>query len=130
MSLEDRTTDIEWPNKSGIYKIVQVVIRDRPYLAFGSLGDLHANILRDFLTRRKISYDEVRNWERELVPALNGGEDYQVSGAGRVQVDVETCRAYFFGNSQGYKIGIDESHLERLREFTDWDVYDGEAPKE
>ena len=46
MNLEENIPNIEWPIKDGIYKVVQILIGENPYIRFGQ--NYHIDIVKKF----------------------------------------------------------------------------------
>ena len=101
---------VNWPEKSGLYVVVQLELDGEPYLRFPTNEEesFHPVILGIFLDRHGIRH--------ATPPALEVGR-YRVPGMGLANVDAEQRSASFFGNSITYRIGIDRKHLERIREL-------------
>lgn len=129
-----------WPAKNGVYKVVQVYLRNTPHLCIAATkqGALHADILRTFLELGGIPYElqvkdnhpsgVVEMGERRVtyeIPATSG-TDYQVTGAGFVKITLETRLAFFAGSSRDYRIDIDEKHLEQIQKLVpNWTLLKG-----
>lgn len=98
---------VNWPERSGEYRIIQLYLGGTPYLRFQNFSSErdHADILRRFLESHGICVD--------AVPRLRG-ERYTVSGMGKSYVHREQRRVAFYGKSIGYDLGIDPDHLEQI----------------
>lgn len=113
------TSTINWPKKSGLYKIVQLELDSRPFIIFpeNSISKKHGLILMAFLEDSGINYKK----NDDCFP-MPEGDRYKVHGMGKSDVDVEKKIATFFGNSFGYGVGINKEHLERIKKETDWEI--------
>lgn len=121
----DELPIVNWPDKSGIYKVVQLEIDDKPHLRFGEREELHAKILMNLLRNNDILYKTIgREYDMGYfeVPALRG-ERYRVYGASMAEVDFENKKVYFYGRSIGYGISFDRRHLDSIKELQpDWTI--------
>lgn len=116
--------DLAEPRSFQTRRVVQIYVDGDPYL-YGN-GGSHAETLEDFLqefkdkTGRDISepgsIEEFWNSCKEkLLPPK--AKNYQVAGMGHVELNPRKKRTLTFrGSSATYDIGIDQGHLDALRE--------------
>lgn len=107
-------THIDWPAVSGEYKVAQFYVDGLPYMRFGKLGeDFVSSIVARFA--QEISTEVKINDKK--VPVFVDERSNKVAGAGRCDLKLDEKLAEFYGVSAGYEIGINQKHLEALRQF-------------
>jgi hypothetical protein len=124
----DEIPQVNWPENSGRYKIVQLEIEGRPYLRFPEnvLQTTHPKILECLLIEFGRGYPTIRRIDRSLgeveCPALQA-DWYTVLGAGKAGINVRQRHAFFSGKSIVYDIGINSEHLASIRQIdSSWDI--------
>jgi hypothetical protein len=149
MTIEKTIKQVNWPKKSGEHKVVQLDVNGKIFLRFpnedmiidaledpstpeshmeflmGGVG--HAGILWSTLKSLKKEYSMKTGAQGYEIPN-NNGKDYKVIGMGKAKVDVENKSSSFYGKSLDYEIGIDQTHLDKIKELeSDWKIkYSGE----
>ena len=75
-------------------------------------------IIMGLLDDLKIPYSEIKSRDGGdyEIPSLKG-ERYTIFGAGKSNVDVQNREVRFYGNSLGYRIGIDQTHLKEIQKI-------------
>ncbi len=116
MEQNEALPPVNWPQKSGEYKVVQLQLDGKHYLRFrqDDWELTHNLILRNFLEAQGIEPRTFRTHTDETVPETRG-ERYIADGMGKARVNVEQKRASFYGESYDYGIGISRTHLEQIR---------------
>ncbi len=118
----ETTLKVNWPEKDGRYKVVQIYLDGEPDMIFDGLDMFHGISLFNYLLKRGITAETFMDKAGQLAPVLEG-EKYKVVGAGNGIVKVEDRSLICHGRSRGYEIGIDATHLEDLAEREiDWDI--------
>ncbi len=111
---------INWPEKSGMHKVVQFGNETASYLRFGNrpeegaFGDFHEFILERFAKEIGIKCIEMKNDIGLTIAALPDDCPYKLMGAGRCTLNYDAKTAEFIGSSRDYRIPINRSHLERI----------------
>jgi hypothetical protein len=110
-----------WPEKSGVYKIVQMEVDGKPCIRFPIEFKLnHGYIITELADLLERYFPKEMDTEGNENPSL-AWDWYKVYGAGKARIDAEEKQAALFGESKGYGIGIDLGHLERVRPLNpDW----------
>jgi len=118
-------SQVNWPDKEGLHKVIQLEIDGNPLLRFGTQGHglYHASILKQSLEKLGIKYQmiEYDSHPDGMVPMGEvrrrfsypspTGERYALVGAGYANVDLTNKIAKFEGESQDYNLGINTEHL-------------------
>ncbi|MBI4177547.1 MAG: hypothetical protein HY516_04230 [Candidatus Aenigmarchaeota archaeon] len=104
---------VNWPDKMGGFKIVQLYVDGEPYMRFGDAHGIHGHILREALDVLGIRYGTMKNRQGYDIP-LAKGEKYRASGMGHAYVVPRLKRAALSNNSLDYQIGIDVEHAKRI----------------
>ncbi len=144
MTLEKDLKTVNWPEKSGEYKIVQLYVDRKSFLRFPE-GDMvidalsdpstpeshmgflmggvgHAGILWSTLKSLGKEYFMKAGTQGYKIPNPEG-KDYKVTGMGKAKVDVENKSSSFYGKSLDYEIGIDQTHLDKIKKLeSDWKI--------
>ena len=120
---EENKSVVNWPGKSGEYKVVQLRLDGKPYLRFQSDCEIiHGAMLENFLRAQSIDYQTFRTDKDQTLPEARG-ERYVVDGMGEADVDVKRRRASFHGSSHDYGISINPKHLEEIKQLEpDWKI--------
>lgn len=118
MTIEEKVGDftrINWPQTTGIYKVVQFISEGRQCLRFHEESETvnHVDIMRSLVEDLRKLHPQAWN-DSNRVPALKS-EFYEVVGMGHAAVDAERKKAFFFGSSVGYEIEISKEHLRDIR---------------
>ncbi|VVB78684.1 Uncharacterised protein [uncultured archaeon] len=117
----DEIPVINWPDKSGEFKFVQLEVLNNLFLRFEvKRPDFHIYILRDFLTELNLPIIKTRSESgtRIIEPK---GENYLVSGMGIADVYLEEKRIDFLGKSMDYKLAVNNDHIDKINLlFPDW----------
>jgi hypothetical protein len=108
---------INFPRRSGEYKIVQIDIDGCPYLRFED-ADSHAHSVMLLALARELGEKcplvvADSGHGHNILPALHA-DWYDVRGMGWASVDVAKRTARLYGQSSDYHIGIEPKHLRRL----------------
>ncbi len=119
---------INWPEKSGEYKVVQLQMDQQNYIRFDpEYGSTHGSILMGLASKLR-RYDRLQMIDFSdstgtyQIPAPES-DWYKLVGAGKARIDLAKRRASFYGNSYNYGVGINSQHLDSMREFTpDWQI--------
>ena|SRR3989344_2521715 len=107
MSL-DKSVEVDWPEKSGYYKVVQLVLDDCLTVIFGPEILYHKDILASFLRQKNIEFNTNKGLPEPK------GDCYEAVGMG--QAIIKKPKAGFFGDSTDYELGINHEHLDRVKE--------------
>ena len=119
MSIED-TPSIILPEKSGIYKHIQVVIGGKDFIRFETEEYIHGEILEELLKKTRTEFQVLENMDGENIP-LEKGSNYELVGAGWINLDLENKEGIFYKFSRDYQKRTSEAHLERIRKkLNDW----------
>ena len=106
-----------WPNKSEMYKVVQIDSPNGPILRFG-INCIHSDILLNLAGELRLETVEDRN----SIPRFKNRE-YKIVGAGRADLSLETHFGVFNGYSSGYLLEINKEHLRRIQSLNpDWEL--------
>ena len=92
-------------------KAIQIYLRNVPYLAVGSTGYKHHDILLKFLIDNQIAFKEKRLIGPDFGPEPIG-QDYKLVGAGMAIFHADKIR--LIGQSGGYRIKPDETHAREI----------------
>ena len=113
-------TLVEWPERDVVYKIVQFVVDDKPYLRFSNHGEeYHKNIVISFAKEIGVEPREVVKKSTTLY-LLPKEERFKITGMGRCELKMMAGkrRAVFYGRSTDYLLagidGIDQRHLDLI----------------
>ena len=102
--------NVNWPEKGGIYKVVQFMIDETPYIRFWheiERGN-HASIVKKFIDEKELGHrEDVSGPSKRYY--FTDEERHQIIGAG--WCDLKGKKAEFFGASTDYEIIVDEGHL-------------------
>ncbi|MCD4760248.1 hypothetical protein K8R33_05180 [archaeon] len=115
---DEEIPQVNLPEESGLYKVIQIEEANSgtAYLRFSKRRnqscERHSEILSDFAD--EVSIDLVVEGRSDS-PKFPENSSYRLVGAGVCQHDALYSRGYFWGDSSGYEIGIDEEHLGSLR---------------
>nr|MBI4156126.1 hypothetical protein [Candidatus Woesearchaeota archaeon] len=117
---------VNWPEKSGGYKVVQFDSDEYPYLRFSikskEFTDFHQFILERFAREIGVECTKISGLYG-LIPALPTNVPYRMIGAGICDLNLEKHIATFGGNSRDYTIGINQDHLQRfMMKFPEWQI--------
>ena len=124
MALEGKIPKVNWPDRSGTYKIIQLELDGTKYLRFpkDSLEFMHYAILKNFLEEQKVGYNLIQADQgggREIPSPI--GERYKIVGMGKSEINLQDKTSRFYDISMDYKIGINEEHLESIKkDFPEW----------
>jgi hypothetical protein len=109
--------DLETMVEGETYKMLQLMIDNKPKILFGLTSSYHSQILEAYLLEIGVSF---RKTEIEATP-LPGpaplGETYKLMGAGRAVKTESFLKLY--GESIGYRIRPSVSHGKELRQILD-----------
>ncbi len=127
--IDDKTFEISelmnWPEEDGNYKVVQLYMKEIPYLIFDNEEICHKDILQNFLDKHKTSYKIIETLDGPG-PGL-GGPEYRVAGMGKAAINPKNKYASFFGGSFGYaqfNLSIDPDHLDLfVKHKSDWTIH-------
>ncbi len=117
MTINDKLAEaaLDWPDISGDYKVLQIMIKGEERLAHGPETFPHSIVLASILKKCGIEYKA----SRENMPAASG-DDYQLFGAGKMNLIIIRSRniyiARFSGQSDEYGLRLNIRHLEMLTE--------------
>jgi len=113
---------VVWPRDGG-WKVVQLYLDGKPYLRFAeTVVGWHASILERFLVSNNIEYKK-KEISFDYSRPEQESERYKATGMGEAKIDNVLKKASFFGRSIAYKIGIDQNHLNLIRQlFPDWTI--------
>ena len=88
MGLEDDLELVNFPTEEvssdahGAFKVIQLYIRERPVMLFGSVYTPHFEVLKSFLIEREIRFETLTR-PSGGIPTMGGdGHPYRVVGAG------------------------------------------------
>ncbi len=116
MSLDEvleNDDQVNWPEKDGIYKVVQFMIDEKPYIRFWheiKKGN-HASIVKKFIDEKNLGYREDDSRPSRLY-YFTDEEKHQIIGAGWCELKGKI--ANFYGVSTDYQIEIDEAHVDSM----------------
>ena len=92
-------------------KIVQLYVRDEPFICTGDGYLAHGELLTEFLNLHDLEY-QVQQMSRGAFP-LAAGPAYRVAGMGAyMRFDNEVTLGSY---SQDYNVSIDNDHIDRIR---------------
>lgn len=127
MSLEN-IVQLPWPEQDGKYKVVQLMIDEKPYLRFGKLGESSINlIIKEFA--REIGAKTKIDLKKCDPPLLFDDENrYKIIGAGRCELlhkpNIKERLAEFYGLGFTHEKGIDQNHFKLVMEICKKDYPD------
>jgi hypothetical protein len=103
----------------GSYKVVQLVIDEKPVIVLGDIGQLHSGLLESLLKERHLAYEMIQAPGMKgsvKVPALQGPR-YRVVGAGEASLYPHS-KLYtgMGGRSQTYNLEPDGFHAKMFAE--------------
>jgi|TARA_Y100000310_G_scaffold119750_1_gene118469 hypothetical protein len=153
MTLEKNIKTVNWPEKSGEHKIVQLDVNGKLFLRFPnedmiidaledpSTPDSHMGFLMGGVGHAGILWSTLKSLEKgySMKTGAQGyeipnpqGKDYNVLGMGKAKIDIENKSASFYGKSLDYEIGINSNHLDKIKKSeADWKIkYSGENSNE
>jgi hypothetical protein len=120
MNLDDILPTVNWPETSGHYKVVQLLIDGKPHLRLEPVDAVnHAQMIMHIANElgREVLFQE-RNGD--YLPKLES-DRYKVQGMGLARVDSAAKKVDFTGVSFDYEIGISEENLAAIRPLVpDW----------
>ncbi len=110
---------INWPERTGFYKVVQLNIGGQPYSRFEEaeaegIVVTYADIVKSLAERIGRECQKIRVGDFHEIPALKS-EWYEVSGMEQAALDTQRRVVSFFGESGEYNIGINYEHLELMK---------------
>lgn len=117
MAIDDKLELVNFPIEKGRCKVIQIEVNGKPVVVFGPQNALHRDILERYLTEQKVAITRipVPNVPTLTMPALEGPE-YRVVGMGESEVNPRVRFLQLpYGESYGYKIGIDKGYNQRLK---------------
>jgi len=94
-------------------KFIQIICDGKYIIKFGSGGDFHNDMLKDFLNENEVPYEVFGS----LGSPLERGDGYFLAGAGyyRLGEMVENeLKVYLEDESETYRKGPSRSHLEKM----------------
>ncbi len=118
-----------WPEKSGEYKVIQIVTPHGLFLRFGKrtepYGDFHKEIVRRFAGEIGVSCELGPDRggcgvEVNYIPEVH---DEIIVGMGRCYFNIERGIAAFSGGSEHYWINLDLDHLKGMRNFSSNEIF-------
>lgn len=117
--ISEKIPAVNWPEKNGVYKVVQIIIKNQPYLRFGkdsfAMNERHFNVLEEILRISGISYETKE--VGDLVIPREEGEDYEAVGMGLCLLGREEKFGDFFDRSIDYYLSIDADHLAAIQKL-------------
>jgi hypothetical protein len=114
--MEENIPNFVLPEQTGIFKFIQIYVRNEPYLRYenkkhpNAEHTLHTNILEEALKEFGITPVFRRGWSRKMVVGF--GDEYKLVGAGKMHRKNEECILY--DDSADYNVGPNSQHLEDL----------------
>ncbi len=118
MTINDKLAEaaLDWPDISGNYKVLQIMIKGEQRLAYGPETFPHSILLAAVLKKCEIEYSQVPG---RSIPAASG-DGYRLFGAGNMNLIIIRNRniyiAKFSGRSEEYGLELNHQHLEMLTE--------------
>lgn len=121
MSIDAKIAQIEYPIKSGIYKVAQFYADKKPYLRFGNIAtdtssDSHPAIVERFADEAGLK--TITDTSSNKVRVLPVDDSFKITGMGWCELNLEKKAAEFYGNSFAYELRIDEKHLKSIKPFS------------
>ena len=115
MTFKERPV-VNWPERSGEYRAVQLYVGDRPYLVLEEgENKFHAQILRSALVGLNLPFAAAIGQKTGRSVPSPEGNGYRAVGMGKVRVDIDSRKAKAFGESDDYRLCISVSHLDQIR---------------
>ncbi len=112
---------VNWPERTGSYKFVQLYVDEKPFLRLGNTNTLHGELLAQCLDSLEVPYKLTRSpLTRAEVPEIKG-ERYEAVGMGIAIVMSGSKKTDFHGSSADYQITPNRDHLKLIQElYPEW----------
>lgn len=106
-------------------KVVQLYIKDKPYLVIGRQSKWHAEIFGIFLKEMNVPFETYTVKERDGVVDYPKqiGDSYKAVGMGHADLDLKLKEIFLRGGSEGYQILIDKEHAGKIDSLSEYKIF-------